>query len=44
MWVCGDSDGRSKVADSDDAGRLFRSDPGHHSDFMPVGLSLIADF
>jgi hypothetical protein len=31
-------------ADSDDAGRLFRSDPGHHSDMMPVSLSLIADF
>ena len=29
-------------ADSDDAGRLFRSDPGHHSDMMPAGLSLIA--
>ena len=28
-------------ADSDDAGRLFRSDPGHHSDMMPVGQSLI---
>jgi len=33
-----------KAADSDDAGRLFRSDPGHHSDMMPVSLSLIADF
>ena len=29
------------TADSDDAGRLFRSDPGHHSDLMPVGHSLI---
>jgi ParB family chromosome partitioning protein len=34
----------SYFADSDDAGRLFRSDPGHHSDMMPVSLSLIADF
>jgi hypothetical protein len=32
-WIC---------ADSDDAGRQLRSDPGHHSDMMPAGLSLIA--
>jgi RecA-family ATPase len=29
-------------ADSDDAGHLFRSDPGHHSDLIPVGQSQIA--
>ncbi len=33
---------RPNRSDSDDAGRLFRSDPGHHSDMMPAGLSLIA--
>jgi hypothetical protein len=26
-----------KVADSDDPGRLFQSDPGHHSDLIPAG-------
>jgi len=29
-------------ADSDDAGHLFRSDPGHHSDLIPAGRSQIA--
>jgi hypothetical protein len=24
-------------ADSDDPGRLFQSDPGHHSDLIPAG-------
>jgi hypothetical protein len=28
-------------ADSDDPGRLFRSDPGHYSDVKPVGRSQI---
>jgi hypothetical protein len=31
-----------QAADSDDAGHLFRSDPGHHSDLIPVGQSQIA--
>ena len=26
-------------ADSDDAGRLFRSDPGHHSEKFPATLA-----
>jgi aryl-alcohol dehydrogenase-like predicted oxidoreductase len=30
------------VADSDDAGHPFRSDPGHHSDLIPAGRSQIA--
>lgn len=29
------------AADSDDPGRLFRSDPGHYSDVKPVGRSQI---
>ncbi|WP_171796500.1 MULTISPECIES: transposase domain-containing protein [unclassified Novosphingobium] len=33
---------KSRPADSDDAGRLFRSDPGHDSDLMPASVSLIA--
>jgi hypothetical protein len=33
-----DRDGvRRQNADSDDAGHLFRSDPGHHSDLIPAG-------
>ena len=26
-----------ETADSDDPGRLFQSDPGHHSDLIPAG-------
>jgi len=35
------SNDRRTVADSDDPGRLFRSDPGHYSEVMPVGRSQI---
>ncbi|GGC15928.1 hypothetical protein GCM10011494_38530 [Novosphingobium endophyticum] len=28
---------RQLAADSDDPGRLFQSDPGHHSDLIPAG-------
>ncbi|GAD51045.1 hypothetical protein NT2_15_00020 [Caenibius tardaugens NBRC 16725] len=34
--------GERQGADSDDPGRLFRSDPGHYSDVKPVGRSQIA--
>jgi len=36
-WRKIDFDQAIWTADSDDPGRLFRSDPGHHSDLMPVG-------
>jgi hypothetical protein len=28
---------KSLSADSDDPGRLFQSDPGHHFDLIPAG-------
>lgn len=31
------TDGLLIDADSDDPGRLFQSDPGHHSDLIPAG-------
>ncbi|GGC14050.1 hypothetical protein GCM10011494_36080 [Novosphingobium endophyticum] len=41
VTIAGESGGAQSVcvqlADSDDPGRLFQSDPGHHSDLIPAG-------